>query len=116
HSWPNPYPSSRDTPRSVAMAMAMHEITVMDPARRIGAGQIRFGKAHPDANLAELHVTCHTERRSATVLLDHHSAVWLMAALGAFVAGTDQPPLDRIAVSDVDGRKTGQIQLHYDHG
>lgn len=94
----------------------MREITVMDPARRIGAGRIRFGKSDPGANLADLHVACRTDGRTVAVLLDHHSAVWLMAALGAFAAGVGQPPLDAIAARDVDGRPTAAIQLHHDSG
>jgi len=94
----------------------MREIAVMDRAARAGVAHVRFGKAHPDDNVAELHVTCHTEKRSASVWLDHQTAVWLMSALGAFAAGPGHPPLGQIAALDVNGRKTSRIRLQYDRG
>jgi hypothetical protein len=94
----------------------MREITVMDPARRIGAARVRFGKTDPGANMADLYVACRTDGHMVSVLLDHHSAVWLMAALGAFAAGVGQPPLEAITARDVDGRQTAAIQLHHDAG
>ena len=94
----------------------MHELTVMDQTGRIGTGQIRFGKAHPDDNIAALHITNHTERCSASVWLDHQSGVWLMAALGAFAAGPARPPLDEIAVLDSAGYRNGRVRLQHDRG
>ena len=94
----------------------MREITVMDRARRVGCGLVRFGTAHPNDNVAELHVANRTQQVSASVWLDHHSAAWLMAALGAFAAGPARPPLDEIAVYDAAGRRNARVRLQYDRG
>jgi hypothetical protein len=90
--------------------MGMRRIRIKGASNR-GSVWLAWGGG---GTLAELTVANIDEGR-ATVMLEHHSGVRVMAGLGAFIAASTEPPLPETSAMDRAGHEhQGVVHLEQD--